>query len=71
MKNAERILNAVISRMPANKRTITRAVLESRFLAQNSAQETADYLNIPYPVVVSILSDIRKITRGLNPADFA
>lgn len=71
MKNAESILSAIISRMPANKRPITRAILESRFLAQNSAQETAEYLNLPYPVVVSVLQDIRKITRGMNPADFA
>ena len=71
MKNAESILTAIISRINPAHRKIARAILETRFLSQKNARETAEYLGIPYKVVVAVLKEIRDVTKGKTPFDFA
>lgn len=70
MKNAKNILENIVKAMPGNMRENALQILETRFLANNTATETAEILGIPYPVVVKTLKTVRDITRGKNPLDF-
>ena len=65
------IIPAIISRLPARLRKNAREILETRYLAQNNARETAEILGIPYSVVVETLTEVKRIARGKSPADFA
>ena len=71
MKNADAIVNRIISRINPAHRKIARAVLEARFLSQKNARETAEYLGISYNTVIAVLKEIRDITKGKTPCDFA
>lgn len=71
MKNADAIVNRIISRINPKYRKIARAVLEARFLSQKTARETAEYLGISYNTVIAVLKEIRDVTKGKTPFDFA
>lgn len=71
MKNADAIVNRIISRINPKYRKIARAILETRFLSQKNARETAEYLGISYNTVIAVLKEIRDVTKGKTPFDFA
>ena len=71
MKNAPAILEKIISALPASHRKLAREILEARYLARKTPIETAEFLGVSYKTVVLILKEIRDVTRGKTPADFA
>lgn len=70
MKNANMILNSIINSFPANRRQLARNVIECRYLASQTTQETALYLGVSYDAVVDVLQELKRITKGKKPIDF-
>lgn len=71
MENAETILYNIIKRLPAGMRGNALEIIKVRYLGQNTAMETAEILQLDYVQVVNVLKEVRKITRGKSPLDFA
>ena len=70
MKNAKQAIDTIINCFPSNKRNLARNVIECRFLASQTTQETALYLGVNYETVVDVMKELKRITKGKSPDYF-
>ncbi len=70
MKNAKIILKNIVLLLPENLQQNAIDILSCRYLAQNTAQETAIILNIPIAQVIETLQAVKQACKGKKPIEF-
>lgn len=70
MKNSKTILKNIVSCLPVELQNDALEILTCRYLALNSAQETACILGLPVVQVVNTMQEVKKACKGKGPADF-
>lgn len=71
MSHAEEIINGVINLMPARRRPIAREVLECRYLAQMTEEETAEHVRCSVEDVLAVMRLFAEIGKRHKPSDFS
>ena len=70
MKKAKIILKNIVLLLPENLQQNAIDILSCRYLAQNTAQETAIILNIPVTHVIETLQAVKQACKGKKPIEF-
>ena len=70
MKNAKQIINNIIVTLPEGMRNNAYNILACRYLAQNTAAETAIILGLNLSEVVDVLQAVKMTCKVKRPDDF-